>query len=87
MELNNPTEDKKEVSNNSTKEVYMAPEFLSGFKRGRYGVLLNDIHNAFWMGHNKYPKTLKSADYLSINWKGDSKRSSVALNKGTAFTT
>ena len=63
------TYDKKSAAKNATKEAHMATAFLSGLNQGRYGVLLNDLHNAFWMGCDKYPKTFTAAYYLSINWK------------------
>ena len=61
-------------------------EFLSGLNRGRYGVLLNYLHNAFQMGCDAYPKTLTAAYYLAINWKGDTEGPSVAPNDGVVFT-
>ena len=76
MYLNNPKDDTA-VAKNATKEAYMSTEFLSGLSRDRYGVLLNDLHNAFRMVHNKYPNTLVASYDLSINWKVDAKRYSV----------
>ena len=46
----NPTDDEKAAANNSTKEAYISMAFLSGLNRGRYVVVLNDLHNAFWVG-------------------------------------
>ena len=51
----------------------MAMALLSGLKQGRYGVLLNDLHNDLQMGRDEYPKILTSAYDLSINWKGNTK--------------
>ena len=65
----------------------MATEFLSGLNNAIYGVLINELHNAFRIGRNKYPKTLKSAYGLAINWKEDTKVSSVTPNDRLAFTT
>ena len=65
----------------------MATLFLSGLDNARYRALLNDMHNAFRMGHNEYPKTLTSTYELAINWKGDSKGFGVTPNDGVAFTT
>ena len=36
---------------------------------------------------DKYPKTLKAAYGLAINWKGDTKETSLATNDGVDFTT
>ena len=65
----------------------MATAFLSGLKRSRYGVLLNDFHNIFRMGRNIYPKTFKAAYNLAINWKGVTKGTGVTPNDGVAFVT
>ena len=65
----------------------MATSFLSVINNARYGELLNELHNAFCMGRDEYPKTLTSAYNLTINWKGDTKGVDVALNDGVAFTT
>ena len=65
----------------------MATAFLSGLNSARYGVLLNELHNAFYMGRNKYPKTLTSAYDLAINWKGDTKGTDATPNDGVAFAT
>ena len=65
----------------------MATAFLSGLNRARYGVLLNELHNAFLIGRDEYPKTFTDAYDLGINWKGATKGSSVMPNNGVAFTT
>ena len=65
----------------------MATALLSGIKSARYGVLLNELHNAFCMGCEKYPKTLTSAYDLEINWKGYTKGVGVTPNDGVDFTT
>ena len=49
-------------------------------------MLINDLHNAFRMVRNEYPKTLTSAYDLAIKWKGDIKEYSVAPNNGVEFT-
>ena len=65
----------------------MSTAFLPGLNRGRYDVLLNDLHKYFRMGREKYPKTLTAAVDLEINWKGDRKGSRVAPNYGMDFVT
>ena len=50
-------------------------------------MLLNDIHNAFRMGRNNYPKTLTVPYDLAVNWEGYTKGSSVSPNDGLVFTT
>ena len=65
----------------------MATAFLSGLNRARYGVLLNELHNAFRMGRDEYPKTLTAVYDLAINWEGDTKGTGVTPNDGVAFTT
>ena len=69
----NPTYNETAAANTTTEEAYMVTEFLSGLNRSRYGVLLNEIHNAFSMGRDKYPKTLTSTYDLEINWNGDTR--------------
>ena len=86
-DLDNITDDNTEAVNNATEEVYMATAFLSVLNRGIYGVLIKNLHNTFWMGRSNYPKTLKAAYDLAINWKGDKKGSIEAPNDGVAFTT
>ena len=56
-----PTEDEMAAAKTATEEAYMATAFLSGLNNARYGALLNELHNAFCMGCDKHPKTLKSA--------------------------
>ena len=87
VDLDNPTDNDKSATNNSTEEAYMATAFLSGLTRGRYGVLLNDLQNAFHMGRDKYPKTLTAAYDLAVKLKGDTKGTSVAPKYGVAFAT
>ena len=65
----------------------MATEFLSGMSSARYGVLLNELRNAFCMGRDKYLKTLTTSYDLAINWKGGTKGSVLTPNDGVAFTT
>ena len=64
----------------------MATAFLSGLNRARYGVLLNELHNAFRTGRDEYPNTLIAAYDSDINWKGYTKGASVTPNNGVAFT-
>ena len=64
----------------------MATAFLSGLNSARYGVLFNEMENAFRMGRDEYPKTLIYSYDLSINWKGDTKVIRVTPNDGVAFT-
>ena len=80
-------DDKKAAANNSTKEAYMATAFLSGLNQCRYGVLLNDLHNTFWMGLNEYPNTLAEAYDLAIKLKVYTKGPIVAPNDGMDFAT
>ena len=65
----------------------MATAFLSGINNARYGDLLSELHNAFFMGRDEYPKTFTSAYDLEINWEGDTKGVGVTPNDGVAFTT
>ena len=44
-----PTGEETAAAKNATEEAYMSTAFLSGLDRGRYGVLLNELHNAFRM--------------------------------------
>ena len=67
MDPDNPTDNEKPAANNSTEEAYMATAFLLGLNRGRYGVLLNDLQNAFHMGRDEYPKTLTAVYDMAIN--------------------
>ena len=53
LKVANPMDKNKVAGNNSTEEDYMATAFLSGLNRGRYDALLNNLHKAFWMGHDK----------------------------------
>ena len=69
------------------RSSFSTTAFLSGLNRSRYGALLDELHNAFLMGRNKYPKTLISAYDLAINWKGDTKGVGVTPNDSIAFTT
>ena len=39
------------------------------------------------MGRDKYPKKLKAAYGLTVNWRGDTKGTGVTPNDGVAFTT
>ena len=83
----NPTENETAAAKTATEEAYMATTYLSGLKSARYGVLLNELHNAFRMGGNKYPKTLTDSYDLEINWRGGTKGTRVTPNGGVAFTT
>ena len=65
----------------------MATALLSGINHARYGDLLNELHNAFRMGRDEYPKMLTSTYNLTINWKGDIKGVNVTPNDGVAYTT
>ena len=47
------TENETSVSETATEEAYTATAFLSGMNSARYGMLLNDFHNALQMGLNK----------------------------------
>ena len=83
----NPTDKEMAVENNTTENVYMATEFLSGFIQGRYNVMLNELHNTLHMGHDKSTNTITAAYNLFLNWKGDVKGPNVALNDGVTFAT
>ena len=82
-----PTENETYAAKNATEKSYMATAFLSGLNSARYGVLLNEFHNAFHMGRDKYLKTLTAAYNLAINWKGETKGTGVTPNEGVPFTT
>ena len=47
----------------------MTTAFLSGLNSVRFGVLLNELQNAFHVGRNKYLNTLTVAYNLVIKWK------------------
>ena len=49
----NPMEKGPAASKTATEEAYMSTALLSGMKSARYGVLLNELHNAFRMGRDK----------------------------------
>ena len=80
-------DNEKSASKTSTKEAHIATAFLSGLNQVRYGVLLNDLHNTFWMELDDYPNTFNAVYDMAINWKGDTKGPSVAPNFGIYFTT
>ena len=65
----------------------MSTAFLSGINKSRYRVMLNNLHNSFFMGRKKYPKMFIDAYDLAINWKGDTKGPIVAPNDGIVSTT
>ena len=81
-----PTEYETAAVKTAKEEAYMATALLSGINNARYGALLNDLHNAFCMGCNEYPKTFTSAYYMTINWKEVTKGVGVTPNDGVAFT-
>ena len=87
VDPDNPTENKTAAAKTVTEEAYMDTAFLSGLNRARYGVLINNMHNNFCMGCDKYPKTLTDAYDLIINWKGDTKGIGMTPDDGVAFTT
>ena len=64
----------------------MSTAFLSGINQSRYRVMLNNLHNSFFMGRKKYPKMFIDAYDLAINWKGDTKGPIKAPNYGIVFT-
>ena len=83
----NPTNNETAAAKTTTEEAYMATAFLSGLNRSRYGVILNELHNAFHMGREEYPNMLTAANDLAINWNGGTKETAVTLNDVVAFTT
>ena len=83
----NPTKNETAAAKTATEEAYMATAFLSGLNRARYGVLLNELHNAFRMVRDEYPKTSIAAYELAINCEGDTKGTGVMPNDSVAFTT
>ena len=83
----NPKENNAAAAKTATEEAYMAKAFLSGINSARYRKLLNELHNAFRIGRNKYPKALTAAYDLEINWRGDTKGAGVTPNAGVAFAT
>ena len=48
-----PTGEETAAAKTATEEAYMATAFLSGLNPYRYRVLINEIHNALCMGHDK----------------------------------
>ena len=85
-ETDDPTDEEMAESKIATEEAYMTTELLSGLNQGRYGVLLKDLHNDFHMGCDEHPKRLLAAYDMAINWKVDTKGSSVSQNYGMDFT-
>ena len=65
----------------------METALLLGLNNAIYGVLLNELHNAFCMVREEYPDTLTAAYDLEINCKVDTKGTIVTPNEGLAFTT
>ena len=65
----------------------MKAAFLSDLNHNRYGHLMNDMHNAFKMGRDEYPKTLTSVYDFAINWKGNTGSVTVPSNDVVAFVT
>ena len=49
----NPTEDETAAAKTVTEEAYTDTAFLSGLNNTRFGALLNDLHNAFFMGRDE----------------------------------
>ena len=60
-DLENPTENDTAAAKTATEDDYMAISFLSGLNSDRYGVLLNEQHNAICMGRDEYPKRFLAA--------------------------
>ena len=53
------------------KDMYLTTIFILGADRKRYGRYLEDLHNSYLQGNNKYPNTLVSV-YNTLNgWKDD----------------
>ena len=74
-----------ETVKTESKDAYMEILFMSGLNHSMIGQLINDLHNSFRMGRNKYPKDITADYYLEINWKGGSTYISVPPNNGVAF--
>ena len=74
-----------ETAKIEANEDYMAVSFLSGLNRHKYGPLMNELHNAFSMVWDKYPKTLTNDYDLEINWKGDTGSATIPPNDGVEF--
>ena len=82
----NPTENDTAAAKTASEEACMATAFLSGLNSARYGVLFNEMENAFRMGRDEYPKTFTAAYNLAIIWKGGTKGNDMTPNDSVAFT-
>ena len=86
-DLENPAKNETAAAKTTTEEAYMVKEFLSCLTRAIYGMLINELHNAFRMEQYEYPKTFTALYDLEIKWKGDTKETGMTPNYGVAFTT
>eukprot|EP00957_Ditylum_brightwellii_P119355 9105599-Ditylum_brightwellii.AAC.1 len=83
------TAEQKNKALTEAKEAYFATALLASSNRGRYGKLLEELHNDHLKGDGRYPTTLVAAHKLLVNWQHDSRHLSrpSASNDGVAFTT
>eukprot|EP00957_Ditylum_brightwellii_P211200 15365881-Ditylum_brightwellii.AAC.1 len=80
------TNEQKTKALTDAKEAYLAISFLASANRGRYGKLLEELHNDHLKGNGKYPITLVAAHKLLVNWQSDSRNHPrVVSNDGVAF--
>ena len=61
---------KVDTINTEANEANTEIAFISSLNQNRYDQLINDLHNAFKMGWDEYPKEPTSAYDPSMNWKG-----------------
>ena len=78
---------KVDTINTEANEAYTEIAFISSLNQNRYDQLINDLHNAFKMGWDEYPKEPTSAYDPSMNWKGETWSVAVPNNDGLEFLT
>ena len=78
---------KVETTKKYAKEDYMEVFFPSGLNHNRYVQFMNELHNAFRIGQDYYPKMIISVYGLVINWKGNTGSVAVHQDDGVVIVT
>ena len=75
-------------ANDTAIEVYQATVFLIGSDCSRFGKLIEELHNDYTMGVEKYLKTLQEAYHILKHYKFDARNClSICLSVGPASET
>jgi len=69
------TDDQMKAAKATSQDKLLGAAYLMCSNKHRFGKMVEDIHNAYLIGQDEYPKSVNDAYYHICNWSNDQETS------------